>query len=125
MSIASNLYATLNANSGVRAIVGIASSPQESRIYPGVVPDGAALPHIKYSIVSEDRVPTIPGTVALKRQRIQIECHAAPMDYDAAQALGDAVYAALVGNGYQEFRTDIYSPDTMTHVVWIDWSFMA
>ena len=41
MSIVTDLYATLNADAGVRAIVGEATSPQHSRIYPNHAPESA------------------------------------------------------------------------------------
>ena len=121
MTIVNDLYSTLNANAGVRAIVGEATSPQHSRIYPNLAPESAAKPHITFSIISGTRVDTLSGVNDQQRQLIQISCH--ENNYEAAQTLADAVYSALEGNGWLQLRLDLYDPTTRTHSVHIDWVF--
>jgi len=117
-----NPYALLNVNAGIQALVGTGSSPQQSRIYPGVADEKAALPLIEYSLTSETPFSTLSGVNDPQRQQFQFSCHAET--YDGAQALADAVYAALEGNGYQQYRSDAYTKDTRTFSVFIDWSFI-
>ena len=123
MTIVTDLYSTLNADAGVRAIVGEATSPQHSRIYPNLAPESASKPHITYSVVSGTRIDTLPGVGDMERQRIQISCH--EKTYEAAQALADAVYSALEGDGRQDLRIDLYDAVTQTHTTHIDWVFHA
>ena len=122
MSAQSQLYDALNAASGVRAWVGIVSSPQESRIYPEIAPEDVTLPYICFYVVSNTRLSTIGGVGDPARTQVQISCYAA--NYDDAQALGDAVYAALEGDGYLELRFDSFDFATRNHVVSIDWNFI-
>ena len=119
MSIITDLYATLNTNAGVRAIVGEATSPQHSRIYHNLAPESAAKPLITFFIVSDTRMNTIKGVSDQQRELVQISCH--ENTYEAAQTLADAVYSALEGNGWQSHRTDLYDPSTQTHSVHLDW----
>jgi len=124
MSVITDLYNTLNTNAGVRAIVGTADSPQQSRIYAGIAPESKAYPLIEYEIAGDEPISTITGTGDMHRQRVQITCWAVEQDYDAAQTLADAVHTALVGTGYQERRIDIYDSRTKRHGVTIDWSYL-
>jgi len=117
-----NLYELLNPVAGIQALIGTGSSPQQSRIYPVIAPESAALPLIEYSIVTDEPESTLSGVGDLHRQRIQISCHA--MTYDGAQALADAVHDALEGNGYQAYRSDGYQGPTKSYTVALDWSFI-
>jgi len=121
MSIVTDLYATLNADAGVRAIVGENTSPQHSRIYPNLAPESADKPLISFNVVAGSRFSTIKGVDDMERSLIQISCH--ENTYEGAQALADAVYDALEGNGWQETRIDIYEGGTQTHSVHLDWIF--
>jgi len=123
MSVITDLYSVLNTDAGVMALVGTGSSPQQSRIYPMIAPESAALPLIEYSTVSEIPISTIAGVDDMDRHRIQMSCHAAT--FDDAETLADAVFAALEGNGYQELRLPAYQAETKTFSVFIDWSFLA
>lgn len=123
MTVTTDLYATLNANAGVQALVGTGSSPQQSRIYPIGATEDKALPLVGYSTVSEIPIDTITGVTDMKRHRIQMNCHA--RTHDGANALADAVFAALEGDGYQTLRLDLFEAATKTHTVIIDWSFLA
>ena len=117
-----NVYALLNPVSGIQALVGKSTSPQSSRIYAGIAAEDAALPLIEYHAISDTPISTLTGINDPHRQSVQISCHAAT--YDAAQALGDAVDAALQGNGYQSYRTSGYEASSKIHSVFIDWSFI-
>jgi hypothetical protein len=123
MSIVTDLYATLNADAGVRAIVGLATSPQQSKIYPNNAPESAAVPLITYSMVTGTRIDTLPGVGDMERQLIQINCvQSTP---ELAHALADAVYSALEGNGWQSSKNDIYDIATQSYMVALDWTFYA
>ena len=123
MSITTDLYSLLNADAGVRAIAGEETSPQQSRIYPNHAPESATIPHIVYRTIAGTRISTVAGVDDMERQLIQLDCNQTTPAL--AEALGDAVYAALEGNGYEEMRIGIYFPDTQTHASIIDWAFLA
>lgn len=124
MSVLTDLYATLNANAGVRSYVGVSSSPQQSRIYPsGNVPEGAALPHVSYQTVVRIPIDTLTGTNNLHQYTVQISAHA--RTYAQAQAIAEAVHDALEGNGYMEGWFDFYDDQTKTHSVNLEWRFTA
>jgi len=123
MSIVTDLYSTLNADAGVRAIVGEATSPQHSKIYPNHAPESADKPFITFMIVSGSQFDTLKGVNDQERQLIQISCH--DSNYEASQALADAVFNALEGDGWIELRTDLFQPDTQTHTAIIDWIFIV
>ena len=124
MSIVTDLYTTLNSDAGVRAIVGQATSPQQSKIYPSHAPESAAVPLITYDRISGTRIDTIPGVGDMESQLIQINCvDATP---ELSQTLADAVYSALEGNGYQRnMGGPIYDDSTQTYMVPLDWAFLA
>ena len=118
-----NIYALLNPVAGIQSIVGLSTSPQSSKIYPGVAPESVALPLIEYSLVGETKISTIDGMDNEGNERIQISCHA--LTYDGANALADAVYAAREGNGYQLYRSIAYQQATKSFSVFIDWGFIS
>lgn len=124
MSIVTDLYDTLNGNAGVRAIVGLATSPQQSKIYPGHAPESVGAPLITYNTIAGTRFDTLPGVSDLERQVIQLSCvDTTPED---ALALADAVYAALEGNGWQaNISGPLYDSTTSTYLVPLDWIFHA
>lgn len=116
MSIETQLYSTLAANSGVTSLVG-------TRIYPNKAPDSAQRPCISYMVVSGTRINTLPGTGDAVKKRIQVSCHADL--YSAAKSVANAVMAALEGDGYLELEWDMYDPQTQVYTVMVDWSFMS
>jgi len=71
---------------GVSALV-------SDRIYPGIAPQGAALPYLTYQRVSGPRTYTFDGASGIEAPRIQIDCFAAT--YSGVKALATAVRAAL------------------------------
>ncbi len=124
MSTATAIYTILNADAGVRAYVGIDSSPQHSRIYPGHAPEGAARPFIVIFQISGIPADTLDGVNNIHNRTWQIVPHTDD-DYDQASAIADAVHDALEGNGYQEGRFDFYDEQTKSHSVNLEWVFMA
>lgn len=116
-----NVYALLNPVAGIQALLGTGSSPQHSRIYLGIAPETAALPLVECHATSNTTFNTLSGVGDAHRESIQFSCHA--LTNTQANAVADAIYAALEGNGYQEFRTEGYDPKTKTHSVFLDWSF--
>jgi hypothetical protein len=123
MTIATDLYNTLNTNAGVRAIVGINTSPQHSRIYPVHAAETATVPLISYSLISGTRVSTLVGVGDQERQLIQINC--VQTSFPLAETLVNAVYSALEGNGWQAAKNDFYDEQTRTYMIAIDWIFRA
>jgi hypothetical protein len=124
MSITTDLYDTLNADAGVRAIVGQATSPQQSKIYPSHAPESVSVPLITYDRIAGTRIDTLPGVGDMESQLIQINC--VDTTPGLAQTLADAVYAALEGNGYQRnMGGPIYDNSTKTYFVPLDWAFLA
>ena len=118
-----NPYALLNPVSGIQSIVGTGSSPQQSRIYPGVAPESAAMPYVEYHLTTETPFSTIAGVSDAMRQSFQFSCYATT--YDGANTLANAVFAALEGNGYQDYRSGpMYDEKTKTFLVPLDWSFI-
>lgn len=94
MKVGDILYARLAATSAVTALAG-------TRIYPVQVPLEAELPALAYDATLAEGVD---GTAPLQRLIIRIECVA---DTDtAAQALGEAVDAAL--DSYSARSGDTY-----------------
>jgi hypothetical protein len=124
MSIITDLYNTLNTNAGVRAIVGINTSPQQSHIYPAHAPDSISIPYIVYEVLDGTQEDTLKGVGDMEHQVIQMECNQSTVSL--AEALGDAVFSALEGNGYLDFRHgSTYRTDTKTYTVFIRWSFRS
>jgi hypothetical protein len=124
MSIVTDLYNTLNTDAGVRAIVGENTSPQQSRIYPGHAPESASVPHIVYEILDGTQEDTLKGVGDMEHQIVQMECNQSTAEL--AEALGDAVFNALEGNGFLDFRHgSTYRDDTQTYTVFIRWSFRS
>jgi hypothetical protein len=124
MSITTDLYVTLNANAGVRAIVGENTSPQHSRIYLSHAPESATVPHIVYEVLDGTQEDTLKGVNDMEHQIIQMDCN--QINAALANTLGDAVFNALEGNGYLDFRHGpTYRTDTKTYTVFIRWSFRS
>jgi hypothetical protein len=117
-----NIYALLNPDSAIQALVGLGTSPQSSKIYPGVAAQTVDLPLIEYNMVGETKISTIAGVGDPANERVQISCHADT--YDEANTLADAVFDALEGNGYQLYRSNAYQQSTKTFSVFIDWGFL-
>ncbi len=124
MSISTDLYATLNANAGVQAIVGRGTSPQTIHLYPSDAPESASVPFIVYEVISGTRITTISGVGDMANELIQMSCFDSTADL--ARALADAAYDALEGDGHQRnISGAIFDETTREYMVTLDWSFLA
>jgi hypothetical protein len=124
MTIATDLYNTLNTDAGVQAIVGLGTSPQTSKVYYGQADESAAVPLITFERFAGNRFDTLPGVNDMDNQIMQINCVSTTPEL--ADALADTVYAALEGNGYQRnMGQALYSESTETYMTPLDWSFLA
>lgn len=65
------------------------------RMYPETLPQMPTLPAITYQVISEWRRPTMHGTDALPRTRVQVDCWAKTSL--EARAIADAVKDAVDG----------------------------
>ena len=117
-----NVYAILNPVAAIQALVGTGASPQQSRIYPGIAPESAALPLVELHVITDEPMRTLDGVGNSHNNTVQISCHA--LTFDGAKALADAIHDALEGTGYQAYRTEGYEDSTKTHSVFLDWSFI-
>lgn len=88
MTVEEWLVAHLKADAGVSALV-------SSRIYPLLLPEGAALPAISYQTVGDVLHYSHSGNSKLRRARVQITCHADT--YAGAKSLAGAVKTSLAG----------------------------
>jgi hypothetical protein len=111
--IESAVRAVLLADPAVTALVGAGA---EARIYPLILPQGAAFPALTYQRVSSVTQYAQDGP-GLARQRIQIDAWA--MTYRAAKDLARAVRSALEGHRagniqgvFVDPERDFYEADT-------------
>jgi len=116
MTIETTLFSTLSGAAGVSALV-------SSRIYPNVAPESVTFPYLVYSVISSERMHTLPGVANMQRKTIQIDCNATT--YSGAKALATAVISALEGDGYQQSEYDLYDDTTQVHSTYVSWAFMA
>jgi Protein of unknown function (DUF3168) len=79
------IIARLIADAGVSAIT--------TRVHPGSVPQGAALPAIVFNLIDGAPTYTDDGETGLASSRVQIDCWAA--SYPQAKRLARAVKASL------------------------------
>lgn len=86
MSLEASLFTFLTGAAGVTALVG-------TRVFPGVIPQGAAQPAIVYAKRSRNRQQLFCGTDGLKQTRVDIDCYAT--SYRQSVLLANAVTAAL------------------------------
>ncbi|MGV1682905.1 DUF3168 domain-containing protein [Sphingopyxis sp. NJF-3] len=84
--LATAFRARLVADTAVAAIV-------STRIYWGVVPQNAALPYVRLSIISDVRPEHLKGYQGSRRTRIQASCFAS--SFGAAKQLGTKIVKAL------------------------------
>ena len=100
MSVETDLYDALTADSGVMAHVRIAgASPDEGRIYPDVIPDDASVPAIAFQRINTDYDQTIHAAGPLGRvATIEVACVA--NSRTTADALADAVESAAFNAGF-------------------------
>lgn len=86
MSLKTGLFSYLSANAGLVTLLGSGSA---SRIYPGLVPENAGLPYIRYRIITSTHVRDMinPNNVAMRRIQFDI--------YGATTTSVESVFSAL------------------------------
>lgn len=122
MTIETDLYAALIADSGVTALVS-SGSPVDHRIYPQVADDAAQVPYISYQLIATESFNQNAGVPQAERKVIQLNCIADT--YAAAKGLAEAVKAALNLTGHLMSERDDYFPDTQNHRVSLDFSLIG
>ena len=113
MSVGANIYSILH---GFTAVVNIVST----RIYPGAIPQAAAVPALVYNVITGSPENVMDGAAPADHELIQIDAWA--LDYDSATTLINAVRAAFeqqsvlitanLGAKVVAFYPDAYEPDT-------------
>lgn len=112
------LYAHLSADADVSALVG-------SRIYPLVMPQGAALPAIVYQRISGVPANHAGRVPSLESARVQVNCYA--KTYGVAKDLCDAVVWRMQQSSpyFQCTRVnerDLYDDEDRTFALALDFS---
>ena len=87
MSAETILYAALSGAGGIAALVG-------DRIYPGLLPQGKAIPALVYRRADTEYITTIHSSTP-RGSRVEMEVMAIASTNGAAEAIGDAVEVAL------------------------------
>jgi hypothetical protein len=108
VSIESLLFTSLTTNAGLSTLIA-------ARLYPDVLPQGAALPCVVYQRISTPRSQVFGSTqaVAVSRPRFQFSCWA--LTSEAARALCAALRTALLATSYPvtlESEYTLRDPDT-------------
>ena len=112
-SVGEDLRALLLASTAVTAqVVG--------RVFPQKMPQGVALPAIRYAVVDDVPVNSVEGTGVTARARVQVDVFA--KKYLDAQGLADAVVGAVGAGGLLLDRRDGYEDETELHRVSMDFS---
>lgn len=119
MSAGASIYSILHGSSAVAAIVG-------TRIYPGTIPQDAALPALVYNVITGSPENVMDGAPPADHELIQIDAWAVTTSsangYDTASTLRDAARAAFesmstlisagIGAKVVAFYPDNFEPDT-------------
>lgn len=87
MSAETILYSALSAAAGITAIV-------EDRIYPGLIPQGKALPAVVFLRADTEYITTIHSSTP-RGSRVEMEVWGIAKTNSAAEAIGDAIEVAL------------------------------
>lgn len=120
MTAEESLVARLNATPGVTALVG-------TRIYPMLIPQGAAMPAVTYQRISTVRPGSLRGPVGQADPRIQVNSWADT--YGTAKALADQVRRSLDGYATLDVHAlilgeqDLLNPDGLRKCVTQDFSY--
>ena len=121
MSIETQLYAVLIADSAVRGYVS-SGSPLVHRIYPLRAPDNAAVPYITYQVIVGTAYNYLEGAPDTERKLIQYNC--VSNSYGQAKGMAEAIKSALETNyGWLGGESDDYFPSTQNYRVRLDWSY--
>lgn len=129
MSINSTLYSIVSTNAGVLALIGVGSPPVVNFFPAGNIPQGLAMPVATYQSIGGTPANVFERAPA-DNQRIQIDCWS--MDFDNAEAIADAIRAALedpsvtttygLGAKLVSFNGNDYDSDTKRYRSSSDWS---
>ena len=121
MSIESDLYAVLIADSTVRSYI-TSGSPQVHRIYPLRAPDNAAVPYITYQMITGTAYNYLKGAPDTERKLIQYNC--VSNSYGQAKGMLSAIRSALETDyGWLFGQGEDYFPETQNFRVRLDWSY--
>lgn len=118
------IAAALGADATVTQLAG-------DRIFPNVLREGATLPAVVYTAVSQVPQNSMTGTPdgALFQSRMQVDCYA--RTYAVVQQLAAAVYAVLgalstaQAQGVLEAQRDLYENESQLHRVSMDFSIWS
>lgn len=103
-----------------------------ARIYPNALPQGVALPAIRYVLVSDPPEHTHSGESQLKHPKYQLDCVAdGDEGYKDANMLAEQVIALVNGYvgamgaftchaGFRDDRRDNFDPETGRHTAQVD-----
>lgn len=120
------LVSALEGHAGLSALIG-------SRIYPLMIPQGAALPAVTYQRVSGERIHAMVDDPGLASPRIQVDAWGstyasakavAAQVIDCLQRWSGTAETVVVQDSYFQGDQDIYDPETerwqvsMDFIVW-------
>jgi hypothetical protein len=121
MSIQETMIAALEADAGVQALVS-SGSPLEHRIYAAPAAEGTARPYISYQVITDASFNRLAGAPCNRRKLLQVNCWAD--SHATADALGDAVRAALNTIAHQTGGGMTYDSDSQVHRAYFDFAFI-
>lgn len=105
------IYALLSEAAGVTALVG-------TRIYPGVLPQGTALPALALEFISGVELPTVDATAGFNLLQARVQVTAIAKTYAEVKTVLEAVRAAcnfqrgtIAGVHVVSVRRDTIGPD--------------
>lgn len=101
MSIRSQIYSRLSGYAGLTALV-------STRIYPALIPQGAAMPAVTFTLVSATRPSAFGSDPGRVRARFQVDCWS---DQAAGSTSGADLVAEQVRAALQRWRTSSGSPE--------------
>lgn len=109
MSAEEVLYATLDGDPGVTAIIA-------GRIYPDILPEEEELPAVVYQRSNTEDIVTLGGVVAATVSTIEVGCLASKRA--DAEALANVVLPVLMAAGMVQLnRQSGFDPDNLTYAV--------
>ena len=114
MTATQTAAAAIAGASAVIALVGSRYWPDRASV------DSPALPYITFQVITELRDDFLAGPGQGKRCRIQFNCYGKTRA--AADALADALEAALKLTGWIKFRQGTYDFEAQAYWAQIDWS---
>ena len=117
MSIESTLFAALDGDATLTALL-------ESRIFPQVAPDNAAVPYITYQLIATEAHNVLNGAPGSERKLLQVNCIS--KSYSQAKDMAAACKGAIeVSIGYLNGGGDDYFNQTQNHRVRQDFALIG